>query len=209
MFIKTFFLILWLFQPETILVDKIAALVNDEIITVSDIEKAILFYPVLRTKEESEENFYFKVLQDLINTKALYLEYQDEFTPSDDDVEQVQAPIIQKAGSLQNLRQWLKNFNMEWSDFQNFIRPKIIYEKVIREKFPMKIAIQFNEIEDFYANEYLPLQRQLNLEPRSLIEMAPIIEKQLRKSRTEEKLSGWLRDLCSSYKIEIKIRSGS
>jgi hypothetical protein len=196
-----------LLQPGPILVDKIAATVNEEIITIHDIERAIAFFPMLRQNNESEENFYFRILGDLITYKTIALEYSDEFNLSEEDFEMVQTQILQKAGSLEKLLAVLSNFAMNWNDFLEFIREKVFYEKVLREKFQMEITIPFIEIEDFFNRDYLPSQQQLGLEPRTLVEMAPGIEKYLRELRTEKQLSAWLNNIRSAYKIEIKLRS--
>jgi len=196
-----------LLQSGPILVDKIAAIVNEEIITIHDIERAIVFFPILRQKSETEENFYFRVLSDLVSYKAIYLEFSDEFSLSEEDFEQVQTPILKKTGSLEKLLAVLNNFTMSWSDFQNFIREKVLYEKVLREKFQMEITVPFAEIENFYHNDYFPSQQRLGLAPQTLVEMAPVIEKYIRQLRTAEQLSGWLNDLRANYQIEIKLRS--
>ena len=207
MIVKALLSLFILLQPGPILVDKIAALVNEEIITIHDIERVIIFYPVLRQKNETEENFYFRVLSDLINYKVIYLEFNDEFNLSEEDFEQVQTSILKKAGSLEKLLAVLNNFTMSWSDLQNFIREKVLYEKVLKEKFQMEITVPFNEIENFYNNDYIPSQQRLGLIPKNLVEMAPVIEKYLRQLRTEEQLSTWLNNLRSNYNIEIKLRS--
>jgi parvulin-like peptidyl-prolyl isomerase len=207
MIVKALFSLFVLLQPGPILVDKIAAVVNDEIITIHDIERAIALYPVLRQKSETEENIYFRVLSDLINYKVIFLEFNDEFNLSEEDFEQVQTPILKKAGSMEKLLAILNGFTMSWSDFQNFIREKVLYEKVLREKFQMEITIPFSEIETFYNNDYVPSQQRLGLAPQSLVEMAPVIEKYLRQLKTEEQLSAWLNDLRANKKIEIKLRS--
>jgi hypothetical protein len=204
MIARTLLSLFILLQAGPILVDKIAAQVNDEIITVHDIERAIAFFPLLRQKNESEEIFYSRVLGDLINYKVIALEYGDEFNLTEEDFENVQTQILQKAGSLEKLLAALNNFAMSWGDFEKFIREKVLYEKVLREKFPMELTIPFNEIEKFYNNDYLPSQQRLGLEPQSLAEMTPQIEKYLRKLRTEKQLSAWLSDIRSAYKIEIR-----
>ena len=196
-----------LLQPRSILVDKIAAIVNNEIITIHDIERAIVLYPLLRGKSEDEESFYFRVLSNLIDFKIVSLEFGDEFNLSEEDVEQVQAPILKKTGSMELLLAVLNSFTMSWNDFQNFIREKVLYEKVLREKMQMEISVPFSDIENFYQNDYFPLQQRLGLAPKTLVEMAPVIEKYLRQLRTTEQLQAWLNDLRSSYTIEIKLRS--
>jgi len=207
MLIKALLALFILLQPGPILLDKIAAVVNEEIITIHDIERAIVFYPVLRQNNETEENFYFRVLSNLINYKVIFLEFSDEFNLSEEDFEQVQTPILKKAGSMEKLLTVLNNFTMSWSDFQNFNKEKMLFEKVLREKFQMEITVPFNEIENFYNSDYFPSQQRLGLAPQTLVEMAPVIEKYLRQLRTEEQLSTWLNDIRSNYKIEIKLRS--
>jgi hypothetical protein len=196
-----------LLQPGAILIDKIAAQVNEEIITVHDIERAIVFFPQQRLDGESEGNFYFRVLGDLIHHKVIALEYGDEFSLGEEDFETVQTQILQKAGSLEKLLAALDGFAMTWNDFEAFIREKVLFEKVLREKFPMELAIPFAEIEEFFNREYLPSQLRLGLEPQSLAEMTPQIEKHLRKLRVEKQLASWLSDIRSAYKVEIKLRS--
>ena len=204
---KTFILLVMLLQPRSILVDKIAAIVNDEIITIHDIERAIALYPLLREKSEDEESFYFRVLSNLIDFKIVSLEFGDEFNLSEEDVEQVQAPILKKAGSMELLLTTLNGFSMSWNDFQNFISEKVMYDKVLREKMQMEISVPFSDIENFYQNDYFSLQQRLGLAPKTLVEMAPVIEKYLRQLRTTEQLQTWLYNLRSSYTIEIKLRS--
>lgn len=196
---------LFLLQSNIIIVDKIAAVVEGEIITLTDIDKAILFFPVFQKKEESEKDFYIRILQDLINYKVISLEYKGDFNPIDDDFEDVQTQIINKIGSLDKLLSLFGKFNMEWNDFKDFIKEKVLYEIVLKRKFQLKIIVGFKEIEKFYNEEYLPVQKKLKLEPKTLIEMTELIEKHLQKIKIEEQLSDWLKEIRSSYKIENKL----
>ena len=204
---KTLFSLFILLQSGPVLVDKIAATVNNEIITIHDIERAIAFFPLLRQDKETEGNFYFRVLGELVTYKVIALEYSDEFNLDEEDFEFVQTQLLQKSGSLEQLLAALDQFAMNWGELEEFIREKVLYEKVLREKFPMEMAIPFEEIEEFFQRDYLTSQLQLGLEPRSLAEMAPQIEKYLRTLRMEKQQSAWLGDIRSAYKVEIKLRS--
>ena len=205
MFSKLLVSLLILFQTNTILIDKVSAIVDKEIIIFTDIEKSILVYPTFRKEKESERSFYKRVLEDLINYKIVYLEYKDDFKLREEDFEEVQIPIIRKLGSLNQLMNLIKRYDMSWQDFRDFIKEKVMYEKVLKERFRIKIIINFKEIESFYIKEYLPMQKRLNLKPRTLIEMTPLIEKHLRKVRTDEELSDWLKEIRSAHKIENKL----
>ena len=191
--------------PSPILIDKIAAVVNEEIITMIDLDKAIQFYPAFRKPGESEKNFYTRVLEDLINYKVVYLEYQNEYTLKEEDYNEVQTAVIEKLGSLDKLMVLLSTFDMEWPDFKDFIKEKVIYDRVLQEQLQVNITIAFKDIEEFYNKEYRPLQEELELKPLSLFEMAQQVENHLKKVRTTEKLAGWLQEIRSSYKIENKL----
>lgn len=196
-----------LLQSGAILVDKIAAQVNEAIITIHDIERAVALFPVQRQEGEDEDQFYLRILDDLITYKAIALEFGAEFTLNEEDKEAVQTQILQKAGSLEALQSTLDRFAMSWGDFEEFIREKVLYEKVLREKFAMELIIPFEEIEEYYNRVFLPSHLQIGLEPQSLVEMAPQIEMYLRKQRTEKQLSDWLNDIRATYRIDIKLRS--
>lgn len=189
------------FQAGTILVDKIAAVVNNEIITVSDIDKSILYNSPLRKKNESVNEFYLNELNNLINYKVIYLEFRDQFILTEDDFEEVNRSTIEKYGSITKFISILKKFDMDMNDFREFVKEKILFEKVIREKFQFNIIIDFKEIEEFYNKEYLTFQKELNLPPKTIIEMTPVIEKHLKEKRITKKLSFWLDEIKSSYKI--------
>ena len=192
-------------KPDVILIDKIAAVVNEEIITQSDIDNAIRLYTILRKKDVSTQDFYISVLQDLIKYKVVYLEYKDEFILQQEDYTGVQTSIVQKLGSYNKLIGLLRQYDMKWEDFKDFIKEKVLYENVLKNIFQIKITIDFEEIETFYNEQYLPSQKSLQLKPKTLIEMAPLIETQLRKDRTDEALAGWLKEITASYKIENKL----
>ena len=203
---KALFLLFVLFQPGPILVDKVAATVNGEVVTLHDIERAIALFPVRQRDKESEESFYLRVLDDLVTYKVIALEYSNEFNLGEEDYAAVQTQILQRSGSLEKLMSTLGSFAMSWSELTEFIREKVLYEKVLREKFPMALALPFSEIEDYYNREYFPSQLQLGLEPRSLAEMTPQIETYLRTLHRETRQSAWLADIRSAYTIEIKLR---
>lgn len=204
-------ILLWLaicpLAAEVISIDKIAAVVNQQIITQSDIDKAIQFFPVFRKKNQSDREFYAGVLQDLIHYKLISLEYSDEIFLRDEDYTDVQTSAINKVGSYDKLLRQLRRWNMSWKGFKAFIKEKVVYEKVLKQKFPIKIDVGFNEIETFYNEQYLPAQNRLKLKPRTLIEMTRLIENQLRKERLQEPLAQWLKEIAESYKIEIKLNN--
>jgi hypothetical protein len=190
-------------KNDEILIDKISAVVNDTIISFSDIEKAILLFPILRKKDESEKAFYNQILVELINYRVIYLEYGNDIILNENDYEKVELQIIKKTGSFQKLTTILKRFDMTWEDFRVFIRERVFFEKTIKEKFQFKISISFNKVRKFYDDEYVPGLKRLNIIPKTLIEMTPQIENHLRRIETQKKINTWLKDIRDNYDIRI------
>jgi hypothetical protein len=135
------------------------------------------------------------------------MEFGDEFSLGEEDYAATQTEVLQKAGSLEKLLAVLGGFAMNWSDLKEFIREKVLFAKALKEKFTLELSIPFAAIEDFYNRDYLPSQLRLNLEPRSLADMAPQIETFLRQRSMEERQAAWLAGIRSAYTIEIKLRS--
>lgn len=203
MFSKLIILFLTLLQFGMILIDKIAATVNDEVITISDIEKSLFFYPILRNKKESEHDLYLQQLENMVNYKIIYMENKGQFEITKEDFESIRLSEIKRYGSIESFMNILKNFDMDMNDFMDFVRDKVFFDKVVKEKFKLKIDVKFEEIEDFYKTEYLSLQKKLGMTPLSLIEIASEIEDHLRSKKINKQLSGWISDMRKSYKISI------
>ena len=193
---------LFLIQPTEIVVDKIAAVVNTDIITVSDIDKSLFFYSIAGSVGNDDEDLYLRELNNLINYKVVFLEYKDQFELSEEDFENVQRSIIERYGSLDNIKKILDKFDMDMKDFRLFLTEKILYEKVIEDKFKLGVVIEFSEIEDFYNKDYLPSRKNLGMEPKSIIEMTPVIERHLRGKKVRKELSQWLEGIKASYSIK-------
>lgn len=192
-------------EIDTIMLDKLAATVNEEIITYSDIEKAIRIFSIPQPENQSNTDFYKQVLEDLIDYKVVAIEYRNDMVLEDEDYDLIQSSVIEKNGSLERLNAVLRSYGMEWNDFKAFIREKVAYEKVLDKLVKIKVSIPFSDIENYYNTQYLPSQENIGLQPKSLIEMSPEIETYLRKEQTQQELTGWLKQLRASYKIENKL----
>ncbi len=184
-----------------ILIDRIVAIINDEIITMSDLDLAVKLYPIFRNPNEDEKEYYNRILEELINYKIVFLEYKNEFSITEQEYYNFQTIIIKKIGSYKNLIKVLKKYNMNWQDLKEFIKFKIIYDKVIKNKLQLRIYVKYKDIEDFYKNNYLRVQKNLKLNPKSLIEIAPLIEEHLANIRKRKILNEWIKELRKNFKI--------
>ncbi len=202
MFFKALLIILAVTTTKPLItIDRIAATVNSEVITQSDIDKAVLLYPHLRNPGESVTSYYKRVLQELINYKVLALEYGGTKKFTEEDYADLQTSIISRMGSMENVLKSLKKYDMNWDSLKLFIRDKMIHDQIVADKLQIRISIDLQEVENYYNNIYVPSQKALRLEPKSFIEIANTIEKHLRSGRTKLRIKEWLDEIKKSYKI--------
>ncbi len=185
------------------LIDSIVARINDQIITMSDLEKSIQLLPLLKEQKESEKDYFSRVLHQLINQKILSLEFAAEEQLTEEDLEKVQIKIINRTGSLENLKNLLNKWQMSWRDYLNFIKEYALFEKIIYQKIKTTLFVSFQEIESYYQENYLLHQKNLNLEPRPLTEMAALIENYLLLKKLATELQEVISRLRQKYEIEI------
>jgi len=67
----------------------------------------------------------------------------------------------------------LDSFDMEWVDFKDFIKEKVVYERVLNDQLQVKMTIDFKEIENFYYKEYRPQQESWNCSPCRYLKWLP------------------------------------
>ncbi len=200
-FLLFLFLSFTLVAQQQIIVDKMVGRVGQEIITMSDIEKYITFF-LSQGKEEKEKHFYDRGLEEIINHKVVYLEYSGSFSINKSDYEKVLVKVLEKVGGISELDYLLNKFGMNKDDFKDFVRYKIVYGLVINRKLNLKIKVTLKEIEDYYSQKYLPVQRQMKLKIKSMIELAPLIEKKLREEKRKVMVVNWIENLKKNYTIE-------
>jgi len=170
-------------RPETLVVDRVLATVDRQAITLSDVTKAILFYPFFRQPSESDEAFYQRVTEQLIDYHIILAEYGTDPEHRDIDVDGLLSACIRKHGSYDELTGILKNLDMSEADLRQFLRTKAHVDRILRERLTQSSLIPMEDIEAFYRDTYVPSQEELKIKPRSLVEMTPLIEIHLREER--------------------------
>jgi hypothetical protein len=196
------FIVSHLYSEREILVDRVIATVDDEVITLSDLKISIHFnlYPELNKREIN------KYLEKIINQKLVKLKIERNFT-LEKEVLMEKKRLIKEFGSEENLIKELKKFGLNLSDLEKYIKEKLYFNKVIEERAQFIIPITLDEIEKYYNEKYVPEQKRKNLYPKSLLEVAAEIESKIARQKRERLISSWLQELKKDVNIEIKIQN--
>lgn len=201
-FVVFLFIVSNLYTEKEILVDRIIATVEEEVITLSDLKISIHFnlYPEFNKREIN------KYLERIINQKLVKLKTERNF-PLEEEVQKERKRLIEEFGSEENLIKELEKFGLNLSDLEKYIKEKLYFNKVIEERAQFIIPITLDEIEKYYNEKYVPEQKRKNLYPKSLLEVAAGIESKIARQKREKLISSWLQELKKDVNIEIKIQN--
>jgi len=155
-----FILLPFLWAQEGQLIDKVAAKVDGETITLSEVEEAYSLYRTqVSQKEMSDEELRKYVLDELINRKLLYLVARDDttITVTDEEVNQAleeQLKSIEESMGKEQFEAELKRQGITRDElkkeYAELVRENLYVNKYIEKYVKPKIKVTPEEIRKFY-----------------------------------------------------------
>lgn len=185
--------------------DRIVAVVNEEVITLTDLRIVKAFGLFREGVEDSARLPLSSILDKLIDQK-LVIQLSVEKTESHDrELDAYQKRLIERMGE-QNIEEIFTEYGLDWSGLREYIREKLLFESLVSRKFGQTIVVSLAEIEAYYRNHYLPSERQKGLEPKPMIEMLQEIESSLRREKIESQVKDWISNLRKQADIQIRVK---
>ena len=144
-------------------VDRVVAVVNDDVITLSEVEKAGRnFFARIRDQAPADEQEMAlekgrkDVLNSLIdkmivNQKAVELSITVDESEIDSSIEQI---LARNNVTLQDFRKELATMNISEQDYRNDLRDQILQSKLIGFQVRSRIVILEDDMKKYYENEY-------------------------------------------------------
>jgi peptidyl-prolyl cis-trans isomerase SurA len=195
------------------LIDRILAVVNREIITLSDLEQEQKFQaadqvnlPILQPPSEGQRQAHFELLQKLIEQSLIRQQIQQfpGIEVSQDEVEKQIASMAKKNGSAESWEQQLRQLELTPQELQEHVKWQLQVMKFFDYRFRQFVVVDQTEIETYYNDKFVP-----ELATKGIEKKPPLaeVEEQIRALLTEEKLNlqieDWLKSLRESATIEI------
>lgn len=185
-------------------IDRIMAVVNDEVITLTDI-RIIDRFGLFQNLGQVEEADRQKVILDrLIDQKLVIQLTRERIGIAEEELEALLTDIIQTIdpGLAEKA---LLQFGLDWDDLKSYLREKLLYQKILSQRFDQGVIVRIDEIERYYEQVYIPSQRKKNSEPLPMIEVLDQIESALRRKKVEGQIREWVDNLKREADIQIKI----
>lgn len=186
-------------------VDHIVAVVNEKVITLTDLRIAETFCLYDEEIDPGAENIHQLFLEMMIDQKLVVLLAGAEAVEKE-EVDSFQDRIIEKMGSGE-LEKKLEEFGLDRDDLREYIRDKIIYQKIIKRRFGQGVIVSLEEIEDFYKGRYVPSQKEMGVEPKPMMEILKEIESTIKQEKAKSNVEDWIKNLKTQADILIYIKN--
>lgn len=182
-------------------IDRIVAVVNGEVITQSDLEIIEAFG--LYESEQEDENFPpTSLLSRLIDQKLVLQLTSENVKVEAGEFEVLRQRIISEEG-VDAAEAKLSRFGLGWEDLDIYLREKILYEKIIAQKFGQAVSVSLEEIQNYYRGTYVSQQMSKGLPVEPLTERLSAIEAAIRKRKTKVRVREWVENLRQKADILI------
>lgn len=193
-------LFLFIFSQRVFL-DKIVATVDSDIITFRELKASYLLH--ICSKSEKTNEGVMDCLNELIDSSVIQKEITEREEIGEEDYVEEEERIISELGGLDRVLEILNDLDMSWDELREILSRKIRSKRLVENLFYSRVSVSIEEIEEYYKKRYLPLAERLEIPARSLIEMTPLIEKEIAKDKTKDILNEWMKERKTLHEINI------
>ncbi len=164
-FLLAFFLILRAALVQALVVDRIVAVVNDEVITLSELDEAAAplyqrFLPRAKDPVEREKllrQIRYRVLNQMIDEKLLAQEAERlDIKVSPQEIDRFIARFKEQSGlDEEKFRKFLRSQGLSYEEYRKRVAEQIKRLKLVQGHVQERIVVTDEEIEKYYREHYL------------------------------------------------------
>ncbi len=197
-------LLLLTFPATAVTVDRIAAVVDRQVLTVSEISQmvTIRFFP--RTSQ-SEDDHRRDVLDALI-AQALRFRDVERFGAQDiprDTIEARLLEIQQRFQSEEEFNAAIARAELTLDEVRALVKRQLQVEAYIQERFAPLVFVSNEEIGDYYSGTWTRQRRERGLPVPPLDSVREEIRTAVRASRLQEEVGRWTTQLRARANVDV------
>jgi len=183
-------------------VDGILAVVNQDVITLTDFRIVMTFGLYRRDNQADSVGSPHEVLDRLIDQKLILAMTNPDFTVHENELETKYQSLVE-AGGLDALQRDLTLFDLSREGLNAYIRDAILCERVLEQRFQMAVLVGLREIEAYYNQTYVPQRRAEGTVPQPMVEILPQLEAAVRAEGSRSLIQEWARNLRKEANVQV------
>ncbi len=185
-------------------IDRIAAVVNDYVITLSDVKIAASFH-LFEEEKDSQDMDFLEILNWLVNQKLVIGLTQESLPIGPEALETAYQSLLNKLGN-EEVKTKLDMFGLRKEDLMDYLFEKILFQRIIEDRFGLAVRVSLKEIEDYYLEKFVPAQKTKDIEPLPMMEVLEEIESAIKKNKISTLVDEWLNNLRREADIQILLK---
>ncbi|MGZ5473105.1 MAG: hypothetical protein ACXW31_05200 [Thermoanaerobaculia bacterium] len=192
------------FPAAAVTVDRIAAVIDGQVLTVSEITQLVelRFFPRLG---ESEDDYRREVLDGLI---AQALRYRDveRFGAQDISRDTIEARLVEiqrRFASQEDFDAALARTELTLDELRALVKRQLQVEAYIQERFAPLVFVTNEEIDDYYRGPWREQRRRSGLALPPLTEVREEVRAALRLSRLQVEIDRWTSPLRARANVDV------
>lgn len=192
------------FPAAAVTVDRIAAVIDGQVLTVSEITQMVELRFFLRLGE-SEEDYRREVLDGLI---AQALRYRDveRFGAQDIPRDTIEARLVEiqrRFATPEDFDAALARTELTLDELRALVKRQLQVEAYIQERFAPLVFVTNEEIDDYYRGPWREQRRRSGLAVPPLTEVREEVRAALRLSRLQVEIDRWTSQLRARANVDV------
>lgn len=186
-------------------IDRISAVVDREVITVSELDQMIALRFFERNAGESEEDYRRRVLDSVIVQLIRYRDVE-RFGARDVSKDAIEARLTQMAqrfASREEFEQTVTKLELTLDEVRALVKRQLQVEAYIEQRFTPLIFVSLDQIETYYRDTWSVQRRQRGLPVLPLAEAREEIRNLLRAERLQAEIETWTKQLRARANIDV------
>jgi hypothetical protein len=201
---KLALVLLLAFPASAVTVDRIAAVIDRQVLTVSEISQMveIRFFPRLAPSEDDHRR---EVLDALI-AQALRFRDVERFGAQDIPRDTIEARIEEmerRAGSEAEFNAAIARAELTLDEVRALAKRQLQVEAYIQERFAPLVFVSSEEIEAYYRGPWSQQRRERGLPVVPLDQVREEIRTAVRASRLQEEIERWTAQLRARANVDV------
>ncbi len=189
-----------IYVQETI--DGIVAIVNDDVVTLTDVRLAKAFGFYDNHKGETEELSYQDILERTIERKLIIGLARQDLTVT---TEEVSAWLLATTNNMEEetIRRQFETFDITEEELGAYGEEVLLYQKIIDQRFSLTVTASLSEIEVYYNQTYLPEQQARGEQPVPMMQILEEIEGAVKAHKSRNLVGEWIQNLRRQAEIQL------
>jgi hypothetical protein len=190
---------------QTVVLDRIAATIDREVITVSAVDQAVMIRLIPRNAGEDETAYRRRVLDALVAQALRYRDVQ-RFGAEDvppDFIEARLRDLEARFASPEEFATALVLAELTLEDVRALIKRQLQVESHVQERFSPIIFVSPEEIDTHYRTRWLPQRAERGLSAQPLDEVREEIRQLLRAERLQAQIDVWTQQLRERANVDV------